>query len=220
MALLLRIVTIDLRLLATTWRTAAYFPLTAGAVLVALWPYGGSPYIPVVAALFAGLESQYANILFRSPREFEAYAIVPVPWETIILGKNIATLIATYGLYGLMSLALWYTLPERPSGPETYGGSLWIATLAFPFLHIGNQISVRKPRRRVEWSFDDVASAFVFLAMGALLSIPYFLCATLIGEPLLALPYIGGAAAFWFKFSIPRSALRVRSTINDLSLTL
>lgn len=219
MTILGRIFVHDVRLLFSLRRTGVFFPLTIAAVLVALWPYSGSPYVPIVAALFAGLESSYANILFRTHREFEAFAVTPVPWEVIILGKNLATLLVTFVVFGLMSMVLWYILPDRPTGAETREVALWIGSLVFPLLYIGNQSAVRKPRRRTGWSLADAAEACVFLAMAALLSIPYILLSIVAGEPLLVLLYIGAAAGIWFRFSIPRTAEDIRSATNSLSLT-
>ena len=80
-----------------------FIPLICLAVVLIVWPYIGSPFVPVVLAVFAGLESQYNNMLFRSPAEYETLSLFPVSWRHVILAKNLSTLTITVILFAIVS---------------------------------------------------------------------------------------------------------------------
>jgi hypothetical protein len=200
-------------------RNIAFVPLTLLALAAALWPYIGSPFAPLIVALILGLEPVFANILFGSSREFEAYALGPVSWEQVVLAKNIAAMIVALLLFVLMSLTMLYTLPDLPTAGHCLGALCCLMTILFPLLHVGNGLSVRAPRRVAQWSFEDVARAFLLLAYCGFLVIPYFLLMGIFETPLPSLLYAMGMACVWYFYSVPATARMIRDATTTLSAT-
>jgi hypothetical protein len=210
---------VDLRALWSSSRYLVLVPLGLAGTAAALWPYVGSPFVPLLAVLVFGTEPAFANILFRSPRDLEATALLPLSWEEVVLARNLATAVGAVVVFILMTETLVYTLPRLPGLAESADALLWLGTILFPLLHIGNELSVREPRRRSGWTFEDVARAGVFLAIGTVAAILHPLLSLISGGPIASLLFLVAAAVYWRYRSIPAAATRIRERLPDLSMT-
>ena len=89
------VVQTELRYFFREPRTVKWVPLTLFAALLGLWPYLGSVYVAVAAVTLVGLEPQYVNYLHRWPGHFAGHALLPLSWNRIVRGKNLATILET-----------------------------------------------------------------------------------------------------------------------------
>jgi hypothetical protein len=213
------LVAVDIRALWSSPRYLVLVPLALAGTAAALWPYVGSPFLPLLAVLVFGTEPAFANLLFRSPRDLEATALLPLSWEEVVLSRNLATAGSAVVVFILMTEALVYTLPRLPGLSDSADALLWLGTLLFPLLHIGNELSVREPRRRSGWTFEDVARAGIFLAIGTVAAILHPLLSFIAGGPIASLLFLVAAAVYWRYRSIPAAAARIRERLPDLSMT-
>jgi hypothetical protein len=213
------LVAVDVRALWSSPRYLVLVPFGLAGCAAALWPYVGSPFLPLLVVLVFGSEPAFANLLFRSPRDLEGTALLPVPWEEVILARNLATGGSAVVVFILMMATLAYALPRLPELPQSTDALLWLGTVLFPLLHIGNELSVREPRRRSGWTFDDVARAGIFLAIGAVAAAIHPLLSVISGGPVASLLFVVAAAAYWRYRSIPAAAARIRERLPDLSMT-
>lgn len=193
--------------------------LAIPAIWLSLWPYSPSPFVPVFAALFVALEPQYCNILFRAPNELEALTVLPLSWKRVVLAKNVATLVITVICLVLMSIVVLYFAPMPPP-PAHYGkAALYLGSVVFPLMQIGNMQSVQHPRRQVGWTFDDFAGAVLMAGFVAVLSVPYLVLAEGANAPLLCLPYIAAVGFIWFRRSLAGTARHVTTHRSTLCAT-
>ena len=89
-------------------RSLHFIPLSMIGVLLVLWPYFSSPSVPVFIVLFAGLEPQFNNILFRTPLELESLSVLPLGWEKIARAKNIAAVVLVCIVAPILAATLMY----------------------------------------------------------------------------------------------------------------
>jgi hypothetical protein len=210
------LITLELRrFFAAPWNLRIAV-LAVPAIWLSLWPYIPSPFVPIFGALFIGLEPLYCNILFRAPNELEALSVLPLSWKRIVLAKNIAALLITLICLALLSIIVLYFATVPPPSDHYWKSVLYLGTVIFPLMHIGNSQSVQHPRRRMGWRFDDVAGGVLMGGYVVVLSIPYVLLAEGANAPLLCLPYIAAVAFVWFRRSPAETARQVtthRSTL-------
>jgi hypothetical protein len=186
------------------------FLLLPPAVILSLWPYTGSPFVSVFLLTFATLEPQFNNIFFRSEREFEALVVLPVDWATVILAKNLATITLTIAVAACAGGVLGYFSP-LPMGPGGWREAfLYMLSVIFPLLMLGNLHSVQHPRRKVGLGLGDVAEALLMLLGMAVCSIPFLALRGTEHPALYLLIYSALSAGLWRWGSIPRSAAAVR----------
>ena len=193
----------------TATRSLVFIPLTALAIAASLSPNLPSPFIPVFAVVFAGLEAQFNNILFRTPREFDALSLFPVPWKTIVVAKNLATVIVTFVVSGVVAIPTLYFSPVVVTPSAAAHSLLYLATVIFPMLHAGNLRSVQRPRRNAGWRSDDVAEGFIAVATAGLLSLPYFLFLALPFPEILCSVYVFAMGFIWLRVSVTATATMI-----------
>jgi hypothetical protein len=186
---------------------------------LALWQYTASPFVPIFAALFVGLEPQYCNILFRTSNEFEALSLLPVPWKRIVLAKNLGTILITLICLPLVSVPVLYFSPETPPAMEFSNAGLFLLSVIFPLLHAGNLQSVLHPRRFMGWRMDDLAAAVLMAGFLAVFSLPYLVLVEAVGSPILCLVYAAGAGLLWYRYSLGAMARRVSQSTGVLCTT-
>jgi len=194
-------------------------PLAVLALGAGLWPYVGSPFAPMIAVLVFCAEPAFADLLFRSDHDLEAVALLPVAWDDVVLARNLSTLISSATVFLVLCTAVVFAAPAPMEPWRLVEAILWWGTIALPLLHIGNEISVRTPRRVTGWTFEDVAEAGVFLAIGAVLAVVHPLLAAVTGGPIGSVLFLFAAGAFWRFRSIPSAAARIRDTLSTLSTT-
>jgi hypothetical protein len=190
--------------------------LLVPAVWLALWEHMPSPFIPIIAVLFVGLEPQYCNIMFRTPNEFEALSVMPVHWKHIVLAKNLSTVLITLLCLPIVSILVLYFSPDIVPAEHFWKTGLYLVSVIFPLLHTGNLQSLAHPRRHLGWRMDDLAGGILVTAFLAVFSLPYLLLVEAAGVPLLCLLYGGAAGYFWFRHSLKETARRITQPANAL----
>jgi hypothetical protein len=190
--------------------------LVAPAIWLALWEHIPSPFVPVFAAIFIGLEPQYCNIFYRSPNEFEALSLFPVSWTAVVLAKNLATILITLVCLPIVGVVVLYFYPDVVPADHFWKAGLYFASVIFPLLHFGNLQSVQHPRRHPGWRMDDLGGAFIIGAAVLVLSIPYVLSVEVAEAPLVALLYSGAGGYFWLRHAIRETARRVEDARSTL----
>jgi hypothetical protein len=174
----------------------------------------------VLIALFAGLEPQFNNILFRTPLEFEALSILPIEWQRIVKAKNLATMLLVVVMFPIVAATLLYFSPSPVTLERTGEAGLYILAVVFPLMHVGNVRSVRHPRRESGWQIDDVAGMVELLISMAILSIPYLIFVEAMETPLLCIVYFIATAVFWWRYSIRKTAELIESRKTEICLNV
>jgi hypothetical protein len=87
-------------------------------------------------------------------------------------------------------------------------------TLLFPLLIVGNLRSIQEPRRGEMPPGRAVLLGAGMLLFAALCSIPYIVLTTLGDSEALSAAYGAAAAVIWWRWSIPRTALRAASPME------
>ena len=184
-----------------------FIPLLAVGVFFIAWIYPiASPFVPVMLVVLCGLELQFNNLLFRTATEFETYLLFPISWRRVILMKNLATIALTFLLFALNSMTLLYFSPEAIILVDVRDALLYLATIIFPMLQIGNAQSVRHPRRISGLQINDLIEAIWMLLNVAIVSVPYYLFMKLIEYPFLCIVYGAITMVVWRRFSIDKTA--------------
>ncbi len=190
--------------------------LVVPAIWLSLWEHMPSPFIPIFAALFIGLEPQYCNIFFRAPNEFEALSVLPIPWRRIILAKNLATLLISLLCLPIVSILQFYFYPDATPADQFLKAGLYFASVLFPLLHAGNLQSLLHPRRHLGWRMDDLAGGVLMAVFLAVVSIPYLVLEVVVESPLFCLIYTAAAGYVWFRHSLTNTARRAIDSTSDL----
>ncbi len=186
------------------------------AIWLALWGQMPSPFVPIFAALFIGLEPQYCNIFFRASNEFEALSVLPLPWEQIVLAKNLSTILITLICFPMLSILVLYFYPDITPADSIGKAGLYLGSVVFPLLHAGNLQSLQHPRRHLGWQLDDLAGGLIMACIVAVLSIPYLVLVEAAGAPVFCVLYIGAGAYFWLHRSVRETARRVTDSRGAL----
>jgi hypothetical protein len=189
----------------------------AGVFLV-LWPHFTSPFVSVMIVLFAGLEPQFNNILFRTPLEFEALTILPIEWHRVVKAKNLATMFLVVIMFPIVAATVLYFSPLPTSLERASEAALYILTVIFPFIHIGNVRSVQHPRRESGWQIDDVAGIVELLISMAILSIPFLIIVEGMETPALCIVYCIATMVFWRRYSIRKTVELIESRKTEICL--
>jgi hypothetical protein len=205
------IYTMDLRRCFGSRHLPTYAVMTAAGVLLVVQRGDLSPCISAMIVTLSALEFQFNNLLYRSPSELEALTILPVSWKEVILAKNLATITAVLALSIVTTVCLLFFSPRSPDAAQYLDALLFVWTVIFPLLCLGNLRSVEEPRTG--------GGSGLILAAGMVLvvcvcAIPYVILRTFAGSPLACV--IEGAAGgwFWLRRSIPSTAKAAQHTLT------
>ena len=165
----------ELRQCFSAKRVPVFILLILIAIFLVVQESELSPMFVVFLAVFAILESQFNNILFRSPHELEALSLFSLPWERIVLVKNVASIVLLGIVTVIVSMSMLYFSPAQPTWSMIVDGLVYSSTIIFPLLHIGNRESVQAPRRSSEWEINDIVQAAGMFLFVCVLSFPYIL---------------------------------------------
>ncbi len=201
-------------------RSLHLIPLMMAGVLLAFWPYFSSPFVPVILVLFAWLEPQFNNILFRTPLELESLSVLPLEWERIIRAKNIATIFLVLVMFPVVAATILYFSPTVVTSEQTGKAALYILTVLFPLIHVGNMRSVQHPRRETGWQFDDIAGIAELLISVAILSISFLIFTEMLNAPALCVVYFVATLIFWSRYSIPKTAELIEASKTDICMNV
>jgi hypothetical protein len=197
-----------------------FIPLFIIGVFFIAWVYSvASPFVPVMVVVLCGLELQFNNLLFRTSSEFETYLLFPISWRRVIIMKNLATIALTFLLFIVGSMSLLYFSPATIKFIDVRDAVLYLVTIIFPMLQIGNTQSVRHPRRISGLQINDFIEAIWTLLNVAIVSVPYYVIMKLIEIPFLCLVYGPLTMIIWWRFSIDRTAEQIMKNQFELCST-
>jgi len=186
-------------------------------IFLVVWAWGvASPFAAVIWIVLVALEPRFNNIFYHSPRELEALSLFPADWRRIVLLKNLSTvLLGGCALFPVSVVFLWFS-PDVPLAEHMRGAALYLLTVVFPLLSLGNDASARYPRRGPEAPGAVLlAAAWISLTLLAV-SVPYFLITGLVERPWICLPYAAAAGADWYFRSVSRTALLITNRRHDI----
>jgi hypothetical protein len=213
------VVKTELRYFFREPRTAKWAPLMLFAAVLGLWPYLGSVYVAVAAVTFIGLEPQYVNYLHRWPGHFAGHSLLPVPWTRIIRGKNLAAILETILVFGIVSvLTLWVT-PDRPSWTESAHAALYLVMTVPPLLITGNALAGREDRAGAGVEFGDAAAALQMFLAAMVCSLPFVILVYALEATWAALLFSLAAVFLWTRFSVPHTARFVQLHTPEICQT-
>lgn len=202
-------------------RAFHFVPLLLVGVFTIVWIYPvASPFVPIIVLVIAGLELQFNNIFYRTPKELEALCLFPLSWQRIILIKNIAAIILVVALLIVTSMALLYFSPQQVTMDDVLQAWLYVCTVLFPLLSMGNTQSVRRPRRQSGLQTSDLVEAIWLVIDLAILSLPFYMFSSVLALPVLSLLYGAGSATYWYRASIPKTSSRVEQEHTALCSSL
>jgi hypothetical protein len=212
----IRDIIFELRGMLTTGHLFRLLPLSLLAQLLSLWPYIGSPFAPAVLATFLSLEPFYNNMLNIWAGQMTSGGIFPTGWVSTLRRRNIAVIIVTWGVLAFYTILVAYVQPE-PVAPELFGALvLYMASIQFPLLMIGNSFSWQQVRGRNGWGLEDAAAALIMLVGVGISSLPFFALTGIPGDGIILILYTAAAAAFWWSRSVPRAARIIHERYPDL----
>ena len=103
------------------------------------WLYAsGSPFDLVTLCTFLLLWKAYKRMLNASPNEFKALSVFSLPWERVVLAKNIAVMSLTVVLYCSVSVVVLYFCPRAVGWRDTLSSALFFLSVLFPMVSISN----------------------------------------------------------------------------------
>jgi hypothetical protein len=184
----------------------------------AIYP-DASPFVPIIFVVFSGLELQYDNLLFRTGNELEAYLLLPVSWERVVIAKNLAAVVLTIIIFLITSMSLLYFSPTTIILTDLKDALLYLSTIIFPLIHFGNTQSVRNPRRISGLQINDLVEAIWMLLNVLILSAPYYLIIKLIEMPILCLVYSVITILIWRHRSVGKTAEYIKKNQYKLCQT-
>ena len=201
-----RVVQTELRYFFRDPLTAKWAPLTLFAAVLGLWPYLGSVYIAIAAATFIGMEPQYVHFLHRWPGHFAGHAILPVSWDRIIRGKNLATILETVLVFGVVSILTLFVTPDRPSWTESTHAALYLAMTVPLLLITGNALAGHEARTGAGVEFGDAAAALQMMVAALVCSLPFVVLVYALQLMWAAVLFAVLAIFLWARVSIPHTA--------------
>ena len=211
-----KLIGLEIRGAASTGHLIRVLPLAVLTPFVSLWPQFGSPFIPAMVAAFLALEPFYNNTLNTWPGQFTAYGLLPADWIVVLRAKNCATALITLGVVTLFMVLTAFMQPVAPGSGEAAACVLYLLSILFPMLAIGNVVSWQQPRARIGWGLEDAAAGLVMLLILGLVSLPYALLSMLEQNEVPVLIYSGLAAAIWWYKAIPRAAGHIHERFSTL----
>ncbi len=214
-----RVVQTELRYFFREPRTAKWVPLTLFASLLGLWPHLGSVYVAVAAVTFIGLEPQYVNYLHRWPGHFVGHALLPVPWDRIIRGKNLAALFETILVFGVVSVFTLSVTPDRPSWTETTHAGLYLVMTVPLLLMTGNALAGREGRTGAGVEFGDAAAALQMFLAALVCSLPFIILVRVLDLTWAALLFSLPAILLWTRVSVVHTARFVQQNTPEICQT-
>jgi hypothetical protein len=212
----LRTIIFELRGMFTTGHLFRLLPLSLLAPSLSLWPYIGSPFVPAVLATFLSLEPFYNNMLNIWGGQMTAGALFPAGWTSTLRRRNIAVIIVTWGVLAFYSVLVAYVQPEPVSRERIAALVLYMASIQFPMLMIGNSFSWQQIRGRSGWGLEDAAAALTMLIGVGITSLPFFALTGIPGDSIILILYTAATGVFWWSHSIPRTARTIHEQYPDL----
>jgi hypothetical protein len=106
-------------------------------------------------------------------------------------------------------MALLYFSPDDISTDKLLGALNYLSTIIFPLLYIGNEQSVRRPRRASGLQLDDVIE-LVWMAVNlSIVSVPSYVILWMLHLDGLCPMYGLMTAIVWYRYSIRKTARQI-----------
>ena len=194
-----------------------FLPLMFAGIFLPVWTWNVAPlFAAFIWIVLIGLEPRINNIFYQSPMELEALSLYPADWKRIVLIKNVSTMFIGICALALVWVVSLYFSPDVDAAENLRGGILYLMTVCFPLLSLGNESSVRYPRRNTG-AFPGGLYEAAWMSLSLLsVSIPYFLITGLMEIPWLCIPYAAAGAATWYFRSVVRTAAEITNRRNDI----
>jgi hypothetical protein len=207
---------LEMRGMAATRYHLRIVPLAVLAPLLSLWPYIGSPFIPAAIATMIVLEPCYNNALNMWAGQMTAGAVHPADWIRTLRRRNAVQIVLTWGVAALFTALVSFVQPEPPQLQQIGAFALYLASVQFPLLMLGNSFSWQQIRGRSGWGLEDAATALIMLVAGGIVSLPWLLISGAQGKNFVLVLYIAGTAVAWWMYAIPRTAQTIHEGYPDL----
>ena len=214
-----RVVQTELRYFFRDPRTVKWVPLALLSALLGLWPHIGSVYVAVAAVTFIGLEPQYVNYLHRWPGHFAGHALLPVSWTGIIRGKNLAAILESALLFGVVSVFTLSVTPDRPSWTESARAALYLVMTVPLLLIMGNALAGREGRTGPGVEFGDAAAALEMFLAALVCSLPFVILFYALDMTGAALLFALLSVFLWMRVSVPHTARFVQQHTPEICQT-
>jgi hypothetical protein len=211
-----RAIIFELHGMCTTGHLLRLLPLSVLAPLLSLWPYIGSPFAPAVLGTILSLEPFYNNMLNIWPGQMTTGGLFPTGWESTLRRRNIAVIIVTWGVLSYFTVLVAYVQPEPVALEGISAFVLYMASIQFPLLMIGNSFSWQQIRGRSGWGLEDAAAALTMLIGACITSIPFLTLCGVPGDSIILILYTAVTGTFWWSRSIPRTARTIHERYPDL----
>lgn len=193
------------------------FLLAPVAAWLAAW-FGtaASPLVPLAIVLCAGFEPRINNVLFGSRNDVLAFSIMPVPWQTIILARNLTTLFLGVLTALPFAASIIFISPAGLDWGRIADGLLYAWSVVPALLHFGNMQSIRYPRPSSGLRMHDIGEMIWLLVSLAVLSLPFLLFCELLDFWPVCVAYGAGWWIYWWRVSPLLSAERIHARMDEL----
>ena len=171
------------------------------------WLYSsGSPFDLVTICVFLLLWKSYKRMLSVSRNEFRALSIFSLPWEKVILLKNLAVMALSVLLFYSLSVVVLYFCPKTLSFADTVHATVFFLSVLFPMVSISNFRALEGMKHTGTVIWKDPEELVNLLAVLVLVGLPgKLLSGWEYADDLLAL-YIVAWFFIWRAVSLPRAA--------------
>jgi hypothetical protein len=211
-----RLIGLELRGMIAAKHLLRLIPLGILAPLLSLWPYFGSPFVPAAVATLLALEPFYNNGANLWKGQLTAGVVLPSSFERMLRRRNIAVAILTWCCMGFFGIIVAYVQPEPIATPAIAAFAMYIVTIQFPLLMIGNSLSWQQVRPRSRWSLEDAAAAIIMLVGALMASLPFLFITGTGGDTLILTVYSAVMGVSWWRWSIPHTSRVLHERMPDL----
>ncbi len=202
--------------MVATGHLARILPLAILAPLVSLWPYIGSPFLPAAIATLLALEPFYNNGLDLWCGQLTAGVVLPADAVRMMRMRNIGVIILTWSCAAFFAALVAFVQPEPPAMRDLGTFALYLLSIQFPLLIVGNDLSWQQIRPVSRWTLEDAAAALIMTAAAGVLSLPYILIIGMPGDVIILLGYAACTAALWWTVALRRTARTIHERYPDL----
>ncbi|MEW6510248.1 MAG: hypothetical protein AB1428_04750 [Bacteroidota bacterium] len=198
----------DMRQCFSLRRVPVYATFTVAGIMLVAQRGDLPPLGAICLVTLSALEAQFNNILYHSHAELDALTILPLDWQRVIIAKNLSTAVATGLLGGMMATSILYFSPAHIGDREVSDAALFLWSIFFPLLIIGNLRSVQEPRSQRDHTREALVQTAGMALLVVILSIPYVLLNTLVASPVVTFCYCAATTFAWIRWSVPHTAAR------------
>jgi hypothetical protein len=201
------IVGLDVSQLRREFRFELIVPIISIAIVYTTWIFAsGSLSDWATTVVFILLWKCYQRMLNVSANEYKALSLYSLPWEKVVLYKNIAVILLTTFIYFLLTVILIYFYPQNIPPLELFKSNMFFFSLLFPLLAVVNI----RCRKGLELERNPPEMIANLIAIVLILGIPgRIMLAWKYGLfPMVIYSFCG--VFFWYVWSIPIASKKLR----------